>query len=699
MARGGRVPRGDGVARREEPGGAQRLPFGLPAAIGLPLAALLAIAGQCLIAHRPYGLYRGLLPGAALYVAAAAALVLVLLRLRRDDPEGDAALRPAAPPAGGLQSLAPGLEWGLVALLIVAALYLRLHRIDTVPWGLNNDEAINALEVRDIRAGREFRSVTERGLNRETMFHHLAAGAYARPGLLLNVLRAMPAVFGLQPRILNDPSGLIDQILPLRSVSILIGTLTVLALYLFARARFGRLAAFVAALFLAVSPWHLLYSRVGLRACLAPLFAVVTVWLFLRGLERGGWIDHLAWGLACGLGFWTYTSYRAVPIAMTLFVLARPLWDAAAPRLRRLLTRPFLAGAGLAAAVLAGIALTSGLGFVGFLARGAYATLVTPRASYGLNLLHALSVANYFPPRYAVIQNEAFISDGVSTVFGLAAVEPETAVAAALATLGLLYAAWRGFAARRPDPAGALVVLCVAATVLTVGWAGPSLTRLLIDVPWIALCAGLFGARLYAALAAIRRPLTAWAGGAVLAALVGWGVVAGYQRYFLRAGGSEEAMQHFGSTQTIMGMFVRSLEPGPLVYVLHTLRVDALRYFIGDRPDVYLVSDPGHLDLDTIIKLPRTATFVVENARPFAEVLRYLIARYPTGDMTQVADARLGPDRIIFYTFTLWKDASGQPVMPPAEPAPGPGPAGMPSGIEPLVPPDPPSPAPPGGAR
>jgi hypothetical protein len=46
--------------------------------------------------------------------------------------------------------------------------------------------------------------------------------------------------------------------------------------------------------------------------------------------------------------------------------------------------------------------------------------------------------------------------------------------------------------------------------------------------------------------------------------------------------------------------------------------------------------------------------------------------------MTQIADARFDPDRIIFYTFTLWKDASGQPFMPPDLP-PLP-PAGPPAG-------------------
>jgi hypothetical protein len=71
-------------------------------------------------------------------------------------------------------------------------------------------------------------------------------------------------------------------------------------------------------------------------------------------------------------------------------------------------------------------------------------------------------------------------------------------------------------------------------------------------------------------------------------------------------------------------------------------------------------------------------TFVIEYARPFAEPLRSLMMRFPQGDMTQVADARIDPDKIIFFTFTVWKDAAGQIIAPPGS-APMP-PQGMSTG-------------------
>ena len=53
-----------------------------------------------------------------------------------------------------------------------------------------------------------FSSLTERGLNRETMFHYLAAFTYRSPGLGLNLLRAMPAFFGLDVgRVALEPAA------------------------------------------------------------------------------------------------------------------------------------------------------------------------------------------------------------------------------------------------------------------------------------------------------------------------------------------------------------------------------------------------------------------------------------------------------------------------------------------------------------
>jgi len=680
-------------------GAGRALPGRLIGACGLPLAAALVLAGQCLLSTKGLPAARTILPGAGLYLLAGAIAGLTLWR-RRDEPLIDQPGRIAETAETGTawlrRALPPGVEPILVAAVLIGALWLRLNRIDILPRGLNNDEAINALEVHDIvphpvrvdgvdrLVSRPFSTVTERGLNRETMFHYLAAMAMRKPGLVLNLLRAMPWVFGLQPRLVNDE--LMDLIFPLRSVAVAGGMLTLLALYLFARDRFGWRVALLATVFLSVSPWHLLYSRVGFRVILAPIFALAAVGFFLRALESRRLRDHLLWGASIGLGLWTYTSFRIIPIALALFFLLRRFLDPGADR--PLPRRPLLAGAGLAALgglLVLGFSHMSPLAFLGRggaeLSGGSGVAASLARGILHGHLFHAITMMQYFPPAYAQIQDlqNGFISDGVSTVYGRAGLEPETSVVAALGALGVVYLIAR--ARRRRDPASALILLCVASLLFSVGMFGPSLTRLLLNLPWFCLIAALLAWRVCDDLAALLRPLCGAALSLILAIVLGvaplvvWAGAQGYRNLFLRAGVSEKAMEYFWPRQTIMGMFVRSIPPRTIVYVLHSYGRETLTYLIGDRPDVHLVTDPTTLDLTAIGRLPRSATFVVEYSeysRPFAEALRYLIMRYPQGEMTQVADGRLDPDKIIFYTFNLYKGEDGQPIAaPPEAPAPG----------------------------
>jgi hypothetical protein len=659
------------------------------ARFGMPLAAVLAFAGQFLISLRGANPWATIAPGAALY-AVALALVVTALRAGPAPRAADPGAAPGLPGADPERWLAGRLEWIILAILLVSGLWLRLDRIDIIPWGLNNDEAINGIEANEIAQGKPFATVTVRGLNRETMFHYLAAGSFRNPGALLNVLRALPVLFGLNPRFINDPMQ--DAIVPLRAVSVMAGTLTLLAIYLFGRATFGRRTALLAAAFLAVSPWHLLYSRTGFRVILAPLFALLTAGLFLRARRTGKTLDHVLWGTALGLGFWTYTSFRTVALAIAAFE-AIDLWRGrrrgdAEPLLRR--ATPFLAGVGVSAVFFILIMAFSGMTPVGFLARGAYAA-TPPKSNWLLNLFHAVTMTHYFPMDYAVIQSDAFISDGVSAVYGLIGLEPDTLLLAAFAALGLFVAACeskRMFAGdgRAEDDAGRdrgsaaalLTLLMIAMTWLTVGWLGPSLTRMLPILPWLVLCAALFAVRVWDDMAAIAPPLTTVAAPMAMIGVVALGAAQGFSNLFLLAGRSERAMQHYGAVQTIMGMFVRTVPPDQDVVVLHTLRVDTLHYLIGNRPNVQFLTDTRKVSLDDIVKRPHTITWVVEYARPFAEPLRALMMKFPQGDMSQIADARFDPDKQIFFVFTLWKDAAGNIIPSPEGPPPGA--PGMPGG-------------------
>ncbi len=121
------------------------------------------------------------------------------------------------------------------------------------------------------------------------------------------------------------------------------GTLTIplffLAAHELARPR-GRRAAQAAGLasagLAAVSGWHLVLSRLGLRIVLLPAVTLLLLTFLLRAAREGRRRDFLAAGVVLGLGFYTYQSVRFLPFLVAAAALlavrdTRPARD----RLRR----------------------------------------------------------------------------------------------------------------------------------------------------------------------------------------------------------------------------------------------------------------------------------------------------------------------------------------------------------------------------
>jgi 4-amino-4-deoxy-L-arabinose transferase-like glycosyltransferase len=91
------------------------------------------------------------------------------------------------------------------------------------------------------------------------------------------------------------------------------GVLTVLFLYLLVRRLRDERTAFFAALMLAISPWHIQFSRVAFRGILFPLFLVAGLYLLMLGLKRPKMLIGAAVVLA--LSLWTYAPARVfVPL-------------------------------------------------------------------------------------------------------------------------------------------------------------------------------------------------------------------------------------------------------------------------------------------------------------------------------------------------------------------------------------------------
>ncbi|MBI2037084.1 MAG: glycosyltransferase family 39 protein [Candidatus Liptonbacteria bacterium] len=214
-------------------------------------------------------------------------------------------------------------EIAAILFLLIIAAFLRLHNLETTPPGLYPDEAMNgnnALEA--IRTG---------------AFKVFYPENNGREGLFINIQALFLAATGIhEPWMLRLPSALI-------------GIMTVLgAFFLFRElARESGLAndfaiGFLGSFLLATSVWHIIFSRIGFRAIMAPFFLVWAAYFLLRAVRTGSWRTAAFSGAALGLGAHTYIAYRIMPLLLLCFV----------PRLRHHAQKWKIAGAVVLAAAL-----------------------------------------------------------------------------------------------------------------------------------------------------------------------------------------------------------------------------------------------------------------------------------------------------------------------------------------------------------
>lgn len=132
---------------------------------------------------------------------------------------------------------------------------------------------------------------------------------------------------------------------------------TIPIVYLLGRRIAGPLAGLMAALALALAPWHIQITRIGLRIAWSPFFVALVLVLLLRALDSGRRNDWLLAGLAAGAGVYGYTGFRPMALVIPIVLILRVfyLWRAGGmPRSAwGILGRHALAAAGAALVVLA----------------------------------------------------------------------------------------------------------------------------------------------------------------------------------------------------------------------------------------------------------------------------------------------------------------------------------------------------------
>ncbi|MEM7033529.1 MAG: hypothetical protein AAF629_28520 [Chloroflexota bacterium] len=211
-------------------------------------------------------------------------------------------------------------DWLVFVAVLAVAIFFRFYRLGSFPLGLPNDAAVNGLDAWRLLNRDGYPLFLDGNGGREALFMYLQASAIA--------------LFGTTPLAVRLPGAIID-------------TLTVSLIYWFARWWFAQLpqqsdlkankqtlfdgeerlilslhwGALWVGFLAASSYWLVSISRLGFRAVLVPLFAVLFLWCFLLGWHHKQYRWFCWAGLFLGLQAYAYPAGRILPFALLLTLI------------------------------------------------------------------------------------------------------------------------------------------------------------------------------------------------------------------------------------------------------------------------------------------------------------------------------------------------------------------------------------------
>ena len=230
----------------------------------------------------------------------------------------------------------PGSYWDVfilwvISFLVYAAAFVHFPRIDLREWFKTNQQEVITVvvltfiagllrfvalgSVPNIISGDEgvLGALAVKVLNGE--LNNMMATVYGNSSLFLFIMAGNMKLFGV-----NETS--------LRLLSAISGTLTIPAVYLIARRLLNQRVALIASSIMAVSHFHLHFSRIIVATSIQDaLFATLTFYFFLTGLkQRSTWKLVLS-ALIIGFELYIYMGSRLVIMLLPIYVISLLITD------------------------------------------------------------------------------------------------------------------------------------------------------------------------------------------------------------------------------------------------------------------------------------------------------------------------------------------------------------------------------------
>lgn len=196
------------------------------------------------------------------------------------------------------------LKMVLLLGIIVLALVARFYKLGQLP-ALNADEASNGYDAYSL-------ILTGKDQHGNVWPIHFQSFNDYKPGLYVYLDIPFIKLMGLTVWAVRIPGALA-------------GVLSVFVIYLLVKELFGKeRLALISSLFLAISPWHIHFSRGGWEVNVATFFMLVGVWLFVRSMNAEVKLKPLIFSvLAFVASLYTYHAERVVIplLGFTLLVI------------------------------------------------------------------------------------------------------------------------------------------------------------------------------------------------------------------------------------------------------------------------------------------------------------------------------------------------------------------------------------------
>ena len=175
-------------------------------------------------------------------------------------------------------------------IILITALLLRVLFLGTIPNGFFTDEASNAYDAYSIIH-------TLRDQYGEFLPWYFKSANDYREGLYMYLMVPFIKLFGLNPFGARITSA-------------------VFIIYHLAKEIFNQKVGLLSALFLAVLPWHIHFSRVTFRAILVPFLFCLALLFFIKSFKRPQWL--ILSSFLFSISIYTYNSAR---VFVPLFLL------------------------------------------------------------------------------------------------------------------------------------------------------------------------------------------------------------------------------------------------------------------------------------------------------------------------------------------------------------------------------------------